>query len=128
MWQKLIYWFSDVKERYVLVRDFNKSAKNAFIIGEASTLLEVRITKGSSEFRHNFSKFMAGGFRIKSLSGNPLQRTEIIEIGKVILDNKELVRKLVALGWDTLEVYDIKGFQGCRWSLMKHANIGGYIQ
>ena len=128
IWHRLVDWFSEVRERYNLVRDFNKAAKNSFIAGQAPTLLEARITIGSSEFRHAFSKFMAGGFRIKALSGQALQRSELIEIGKVVLDNEELVRKLVALGWDTLEVHDVKGYHGCKWALKNYANIGGYLQ
>ena len=128
MWHRLIDWFSDVRERYNLVRDFNRSAKNSFISGQAPTLLEARTTVGDFGFRHAFSKFMAGGFRIKALSGQPLEKKELIEIGKVVLDNEELVRKLVALGWDTLEVHDVKGFNGCKWALKNYAKIGGYIQ
>lgn len=60
MWYRIAEWFSDVRERYNLIRDFNKSAKNSFIGGQAPTLLEARITMGSSEFRHAFSKFMGG--------------------------------------------------------------------
>ena len=59
---------------------------------------------------------------------NVSQKKELIEIGKVVLDNEELVRKLVALGWDTLEVHDVKGFNGCKWALKNYAKIGGYIQ
>ena len=128
MWHRLIDWFGEVRERYNLVRDFNKAAKNSFIAGQAPTLLEARVTIGSSEFKHAFSKFLAGGFRIKALSGKPLQNSELIEIGKVVLDNEELVRKLVALGWDTLEVHDVKGYHGCKWALKNYAKIGGFLQ
>lgn len=128
MWYRVVEWFGDVKERIMLVSDFNKAAKKAFILGLAPTLLEVRVTMGSLENRHAFSKFMAGGFRIKALSGQDLKHNELIEIGKVILDNEILVRKLIALGWDTLEVNDPKGFKGYQWPLKKYANIGGYLQ
>jgi hypothetical protein len=127
MWYRLIDWFSDVRERYRLVKDFNTMAKKAFISGLAPTLLEARTTIGCIEYRHAFSKFMAGGFRIKALSGNALEKSELIDIGKVVLDNEVLVRKLVSLGWDTLEVHDLKGFQGYKWPLKKFANIGGFI-
>ena len=50
-----------------------------------------------------------------------------MEIGKTILDNKELVRKLVALGWDTLEVHDVKGSNGCKWALEKYAQMQDLI-
>ena len=128
MWYRIAEWFSDVRERHNLLRDFNRSAKNAFINSQAPTLLEARITIGSFEYRHAFSKFMGGGFRIKALSGVALQKSELIEIGKVVLDDETLVRKLVSLGWDTLEVHDVKGFNGCKWPLKNYAKIGGYLE
>jgi len=130
MWYKIIEiidWFGEMTERYKLIRDFNKAGKNAFIAGIAPTLLEAKITNGDSSYRHQFSKFLGGGYRIKALSGRPLNREEMIEIGKIILENKELVRKLIALGWDTLEVHDNSGFNGCKWPLKDYANIGGYL-
>jgi len=130
MWYKIIEiidWFGEMTERYKLIRDFNKAGKNAFIAGIAPTLLEAKITNGDSNYRHQFSKFLGGGYRIKALSGRPLNREEMIEIGKIILENKELVRKLIALGWDTLEVHDNSSFNGCKWPLKDYANIGGYL-
>jgi len=130
MWYKIIEiidWFGEMTERFKLIRDFNKAGKNAFISGIAPTLLEAKITNGDSNYRHQFSKFLGGGYRIKALSGRPLNRDEMIEIGKIILENKELVRKLIALGWDTLEVHDNSGFNGCKWPLKDYANIGGYL-
>lgn len=130
MWHKFIEildWFGEMKERHMLVRDFNRAGKNAFIDGLAPTLLEAKITRGDSAYRHQFSKLLGGGYRIKALSGRPLRKEEMIEIGRVILDNKELVRKLIALGWDTLEVHDNSGFNGCKWPLKDYADIGGYL-
>jgi len=128
IWYKLVEWFGEVRERYKLLSDFNNAAKNSFIIGEAPTLLHAKITMGSSEYRHAFSKFMAGGFRIKALSGQPLSKSELIEIGKVVLDNEELVRKLISSGWDTLEVHDLKGFHGVKWALKNYAKLGVYLK
>jgi hypothetical protein len=130
MWYKIIQikeWFGEMLERQKLIYDFNKESKNAFIAGYAPTLLEARITRGDSDFRHAFSKFMSGGFRIKALSGNPLNRVEMQELGKIILDDDELVRKLISLGWDTLEVHDSKGFNGLKWALKNYAKIGGIL-
>lgn len=120
-------WFGDMAERYALVRDFNKAAKSSFISGVAPTLLEVSITTGHSDYRHEFSKWRGGGFRIKALSGRPLEKSEMTEIGRVVLDNQELTRKLVALGWDTLEVHANEGSGGLRWELKKYAKLGGYL-
>jgi hypothetical protein len=130
MWYKIIEiadWFGEMAERYRLVKDFNRAAKNSFIAGVAPTLLEAKITKGDSAYRHAFSKWMAGGFRIKALSGRPLQKSELIEIGRVVLDNEELTRKLISLGWDTLEVNANEGYNGAKWALKDYAKIGGFL-
>ena len=128
MWHKIMVvadWFGEMTERYRLVRDFNKAAKNAFINGVAPTLLEAKITRGDSAYKHAFSKWMGGGFRIKALTGRQLKQNELIEIGKVVLENEELTRKLISLGWDTLEVHANEGYNGVKWALKDYANIGG---
>ena len=130
MWYRVIEiveWFGDLTERYRLIRDFNRAAKMSFISGIAPTLLEAKITMGESAYRHEFSKWLAGGFRIKALAGRPLSKSELIELGRVVLDNKELVRKLVSLGWDTLEVHSNEGYNGAKWALKDHADLGGYL-
>ena len=130
MWYRIIQvteWFGEMSERYRLVKDFNRAAKFSFIQGTAPALLEVKITKGETAYKHAFSKWMGGGFRIKALSGRPLEKSELIEIGRVVLDNEELTRKLISLGWDTLEVHSNMGFNGAKWALKDHANIGGFL-
>lgn len=130
MWYKIIQitdWFGEYYERYRLVKDFNRAAKMSFISGGAPTLLEAKITSGDSLYKHAFSKWMAGGFRIKALSGRPMEKSELIEIGRVILDNEVLTRRLISLGWDTLEVHSNKGYIGLKWPLKDFANLGGHL-
>lgn len=130
MWHKIIEvreWFGDVAERYKLLRDFNSAAKISFIAGSAPTLLEARITKGDPTYKHAFSKWRSGGFRIKALSGRSLEKSELIEIGRVVLDNEMLTRKMISLGWDTLEVHSNEGYRGAKWALKDYANIGGFL-
>jgi len=130
MWNgimQIIDWFGEIRDRYQLIRDFNRASKNAFIAGSFPILLEARITRGDSSYRHTFSKFLAGGFRIKALSGRTLKRSEVVEIGKTVLSNEELVRKLVALGWDTLEIHDSIGINGLKWPLKDFVNIKGVL-
>lgn len=117
-WYKIVDWFNDLSERTKVVRNFNKSARDSFILGIAPTLLEAKITKGDPTYKHAFSKWHSG-FRIKAMSGRVLSRDEMIAIGNVILSNSVLVRQLIALGWDTLEVHDDTGFQGLKWQLRK---------
>jgi hypothetical protein len=131
MWYKIIEvteWFGEMAGRYRLVKDFNRAAKNSFIAGKAPTLLEAKITKGDSSYKHAFSKWLGGGFRIKALSGRLLQKSELTEIGRVVLDNEELTRKMISLGWDTLEVHANQGFNGAKWALKDYANIGGFLK
>tara|TARA_R110001606_G_scaffold376284_1_gene534902 strand:- start:1398 stop:1793 length:396 start_codon:yes stop_codon:yes gene_type:complete len=130
MWNNIIEikeWFGEIKERYQLVKSFNRTAKYSFISGMAPSLLEAKITQGDSNYKHAFSKWRGGGFRIKALSGKELNRTELIEIGRVILDNEPLIREMISLGWDTLEVHGNIGNNGSKWALKEYANIGGYI-
>ena len=130
MWYKITEiteWFGEMSERYRLVKDFNKAAKLSFIDGIAPTLLEAKITKGDPNYKHAFSKWRGGGFRIKALSGRILEKSELIEIGRVVLDNETLTRKMISLGWDTLEVHANQGYNGTKWALKDHANIGGFL-
>jgi hypothetical protein len=127
MWQRIIEWFSEITERQRLIKNFNEGAKNAFIEGIYPTLLQAKITTGNSLFRHQFSKFWGGGFRIKALSGTPLKRHEMMEIGNIIIADEKRVRNLISNGWDTLEVTDNNGFNGLQWALKEHANIGKAI-
>ena len=130
MWNRLSFivdWFNDFSERRRLVRNFNLAAREAFVSGMAPTLLEASISIGESAYRHAFSKFMAGGFRIKALSGRELNKQEMISISQVVLNNQELVRKLISLGWDTLEVHDNAGYNGVKWKLYDFSGIGGML-
>jgi len=116
-WNNIIEWFRDRSERAKLVRSFNDSARNAFVSGIAPTLLKSSISKGESSYKHQFSNWLNTGFRIQAFTGRILSKEELIHIGKVILDDSVLVRRLIVLGWDTLEIHGDSGLFGCRWQL-----------
>ena len=126
-WNNIILWFSDRSERNRLVRSFNRSAREAFVKGLAPTMLKASISRGKSEYKHQFSAWINTGFRIQALSGRALTRNEMVVIGQVVLHDTGLVRRLVALGWDTLEIHDDTGAYGCRWKLIDHDNMGGLL-
>ena len=119
-WNNILDWFRDRSERRKLIRSFNDSAKNSFVSGEAPTLLKAKVSKGESSYKHQFSNWFNSGFRIQAFTGRTLSRDEIMYIGKVILSDETLVRKLVVLGWDTLEIHGDKGPYCCRWQLKDH--------
>ncbi|HNW99352.1 MAG TPA: hypothetical protein PKK00_13165 [Bacteroidales bacterium] len=116
-WNNIIDWFRDRSERAKLVRSFNESAKNSFVSGIAPTLLKASISKGESSYKHQFSNWLNSGYRIQAFTGRVLTKDELIYIGKVILADSVLVRKLIVLGFDTLEIHGDAGTYGCRWQL-----------
>lgn len=123
-WNIIATWFADRKERSMLIREFNNRARMSFIGGETPTALKVSTSRGVPQYRHEFSAWFNTGFRIQALTGRQLSKKEIMDIGQVILSNTTLVRRLIVLGWDTLEVHDNGGCYGCRWRLADYANIG----
>ncbi len=120
IWERIRNWFTDLRDRNKFLREWNKSAKESYIAGIIPILMEAKTTIGTLDYRHEFSKFMAGGFRVKVLSGKPMTREELIDIGEFIISDDVLVRKLVSNGWDTLEVHDTAGVLGLKWQLKKH--------
>ena len=120
MWENIRGWFSDIRERARFLRDWNRNAKDAYVAGIIPVLMEARITVGCTDFRHEFSRWMAGGFRVKVLSGKAMTRDELYEIGQFIIGDDIMVRKLVSNGWDTLEVHDTAGFVGLKWQLRNY--------
>lgn len=116
-WNNIKDWFSDINERNALIRDFNSSAKMAYVTGVAPTLLKSSISRGDNNFKHQFSHWLNTGFRIEAFNGKILSKEELILIGRIILDDEFLIRKLIVLGFDTLEIKGDKGHFGCKWQL-----------
>jgi hypothetical protein len=125
LWNNVLDWFSDRTERKKLIRNFNDSARYAFVAGIAPTLLKASISRGESSYRHQFSSWLNSGFRIQAFTGRILSKDELMYIGNVILSDSELVRRLVVLGFDTLEVHGDKGQYGLRWQLKDFMLING---
>lgn len=116
-WYRITEWFKDRLHRRDLLTNFNKSAKESFVLGVAPVLLNASISRGDSNYKHSFSDWLNSGFRIKALSGRSLTKEEMKVIGETILSNGVLVRRLVVLGFDTLEVHDDTGYYGLKWQL-----------
>lgn len=123
-WNIITTWFADHRERTLLIRDFNYKARQSFISGLTPTVLKASTSKGCSQYKHEFSAWFNTGFRIQALAGRQLTKNEIMAIGRVVLSDTTLVRRLVVLGWDTLEVHGNCGPYGCRWRLTDYANVG----
>lgn len=116
-WYKVVEWFRDRSNRQRLFLDFNAAAKESFILGIAPVLLNASPSRGDSSYKHAYSNWMYSGFRIKAMSGRNLTKEEMKAIGVTILADSVLVRRLVVLGFDTLEVHDDIGMYGLKWQL-----------
>ncbi len=116
IWYNVTQWFRDRHERKELIKEWNTAAKHAYIFGEVPTLLEASISKGYSPFRHSHSKLYSG-FRIKVFAGKSLSKDEIKIIGVTIICDPTLMRRLVVLGFDTLEVYGSENEFGLHWPI-----------
>ncbi|MGL2987731.1 hypothetical protein ACSVH5_09055 [Flavobacterium sp. RSSA_27] len=125
-WNNILDWFRDRSERAKLLRSFNESARASFVAGIAPTLLKSSISKGESSYKHQFSNWLNTGFRIQAFTGRALTKDELIHVGKVILDDDVLVRRLIVLGWDTLEIHGDAGIYGCRWQLKDYIPLPNF--
>ena len=117
-WNRLIAWFSELSEKQKCVTEFNRAAKDAFIYGSVPVYMRAEISRGNRAYRHSMSSFLFSGFRIRTVSGRFLTRDEIESVGATISTNSTLMRKLVTLGFDTLEIYSPEGSMVKDWRLM----------
>lgn len=128
VWNNILDWFSNVNERRILIQEFNTFSRNAFVVGLVPTLLEANISVGDSRNKLESSKFLASGFRIKIVSGKILDQQDMMIIGSIILTNAMLVRKLISLGWDTLEVYNSTSKKGLKWGLINFSETRSLLK
>jgi len=103
---------------------FNQSAKAAFIEGVVPSLLEASISRGNKAYKHQFSDYFNSGFRIKAFKGEALSKNELSQIGATITSDDKLIRQLVVLGFDTLEIYGDKNYYGMQWPIRDFIRIG----
>ena len=122
-WNSIIEWFKDRSERGKLIRSFNDAAKESFLSGSVPTLLKASVSKGDRTYHHQYSNWLYSGFRIQAFTGRQLSRDELIQIGSVILADSLLNRKMVLLGFDTLEVCGDIGSYGCKWQIKDYLQI-----
>ena len=87
------------------------------------TWTEITVKEYEQQMNCNF---LASLMLIQHCSGYMAEKGwgRIVTIGSVILNDSTLVRRLVVLGFDTLEVHGDAGIYGCRWQLKDHIQIG----
>lgn len=123
-WNKIREWFSNLSERRKCISDFNNAASDAFIRNTVPVYMKAEISFGNKNYKHIMSNLLFSGFRIKTISGRFLTNDEVEYVGIVIVSNQELMRKLVTLGFDTLEIYSPSGGKVKDWRLTSIMQIG----
>lgn len=121
-WSNMTSWFQDGLDRKTLVKEFNNSAKTSFVNGNVPALLKCSISKGYKPYKHTNSAFFFTGIRVVAYTNSSLPEQDLNMLGHTILADKRIVRLLVSLGWDTLEVHSDKGETGLRWKLIDFVN------
>lgn len=127
---KFIKWFKDSAERRRFISEFNSSARGAFQSLSVDTLLEAKSCSGNSDssYRHELSApFMFSGIAIEAKAGSEIPVDDIILIGKIILSNQVLVRRMFVLHWDTLIVRDTRTGKFVDWRIRDFMSFGGLL-
>ncbi|MGE0021611.1 MAG: hypothetical protein AB7S72_18210 [Draconibacterium sp.] len=125
-WNKIISWFREAGERKKCVNDFNDAARESFIKNIVPVYLRAEISMGNRMYKHSMSHMLFSGFRIKTLSGRTLSHDEVVAVGGAINANKELMRKLVTIGFDTLEICDTRGNKVRDWQITEIMQISNF--
>tara|TARA_B110000902_G_C14069025_1_gene498549 strand:+ start:347 stop:724 length:378 start_codon:yes stop_codon:yes gene_type:complete len=111
MFENIVSWFNEKVDRNRMVKDFNYRAAQAWDQGDAPTLLKAKITWGNSINKHNFSHTYSG-FTIKAQTAGVMNREKCTIIGLVIMTDQQLVRSLIRLGFDTLQIFGTDEYSG----------------
>jgi hypothetical protein len=127
LYQFVLDFIREFSDRKILIREFNEIARLAFVNEEAPRLLKSRNTMGDSSYKHSNSRRFFSGFRIDVKMGPKIKVEEIKFIGTIFLNNRPLLRQLMALGYDTIEVYggDVDTYM--QWNISSYANLDGYF-
>ena len=127
---RFIKWFRDSAERRRFINEFNANARDAFQSLSVDTLMEAKACSGNSDssYRHELSApVIFSGIAIEAKAGTEIPIDDIILIGKIILSNQVLVRRMFVLHWDTLIVRDIRTDKFVDWRIRDFMNFGGLL-
>lgn len=127
---RFIKWFRDSPARRKFINEFNERAREEFQMLSVDTLLEAKACSGNSDnsYRHELSApVIFSGLAIEAKAGTQIPVDDIILIGKIILSNQVLVRKMFVLHWDTLIIRDTRTGKFVDWRIRDFMNFGGLL-
>ena len=120
-WDCITTWFKNIKDRTDVINEFNKAAQNSYVDGKVPYQLKSSKSRGEEIFKHSTSDWRNSGFRISIMTDQLVTEMELNRIGLSVLADSKLVRFLITLGWDTLEVVNKKYKIGVHWELTRWA-------
>ena len=92
--------------------------------------MEAKACSGNSDssYRHELSApVIFSGIAIEAKAGTEIPIDDIILIGKIILSNQVLVRRMFVLHWDTLIVRDTRTGKFVDWRIRDFMSFGGLL-
>jgi hypothetical protein len=122
-WNCVSSWIKNVKDRKVIIKEFNNAAQASYINGQIPYQLKCSLSRGNDTYKHSTSAWLCSGFRIIVMTDQLVSEIELNRIGLSVLADSKVVRFLITLGWDTLEVINYKGKIGVQWELSKWAAV-----
>lgn len=124
------FFVKDSAERRRFVNEFNLNAKFFFQSLSVDTLLEAKMNSGNSDhsYRHELSApTIVSGLTIEATAGAQISVDDIVLIGRIILSDQVLVRKMFVLHWDTLIVKDSRTGKFVDWRIRDFISFGGLL-
>lgn len=115
-------------ERVRIINEMNKGFKELFYSGGINRMCQVSIAAGDPDFIHEMSSMsFRSGFKIGIENDMDLQMSEVMELSKYILANTAFIRRLMAMGFDTLIIQGLNNRRGRKFSLKAYAKLNNYF-
>jgi hypothetical protein len=106
----------------------NNAYEMAYINGITNRICKFSTVSGNSDFKNISSSFnFRSGIEMKILNGCDLQPEEIFLLSSVIIDNPQIVRTLITLGFDTFRIKNSYSNEFVDLNLTEYTN-GLYLE
>lgn len=114
-------WLEEVNDRNTFVREFNMLTKKMFSEGDTDVLYQSSVSGGT---------FGPRILKIKVLSGGGLTQKDLknLDIVTDFLNDIQVARTLITLGFSYVDIYDSSGSSAIRGELLKLAGMSTSVR